>query len=180
MPIKPRQIINSFEAKTMRKRPISLKIADWLTKAFGTVWFLILNFAAFSFWIAINMGKIPAIPVFDPYPYVLLITSVSLEAIILAIIVLISQNRESQITTLREELQLQVELLAEKELTKVLFLLKKLLEANNIKVSDTELDEMLEVADTSYIEKRLDEQLNPKTKSIPQQVVEKVGKTLKK
>lgn len=75
-----------------------------------------------------------------------------------------SQNRQSQIATLRDELQLQVELITEKEISKVLNLLKKVLEKHNIKVTDHELEEMLEAVDTSYIERKLEEQLNHKLK----------------
>jgi uncharacterized membrane protein len=157
-------IIRSFEAKALRKRPLSIKIADKLTSYFGSLFFLLLNIFLFTFWILINAGKIPGIPVFDPYPYVLLITFVSLEAIILTTVVLMSQNRQSQIATLRDELQLQVELISEKEISKVLNLLKKVLEKHNIKVTDHELEEMLEAVDTSYIERKLEEQLNHKLK----------------
>lgn len=162
----------------MKKRPFSQKIADWLTKSFGTVSFLLINISFFVFWVLANKGVFPNIPIFDPYPFVLLITFVSLEAIILAIIVLISQNRENQISTLRDELELQVELFGEKELTKILFLLTKLLEANGIKLEDKELEDMLKAVDTSYIERKLDAELNPKQKSIPRKVVEKVGQTI--
>jgi uncharacterized membrane protein len=89
-------------------------------------------------------------------------------------VVLMSQNREKQINTLRDELQLQVELITEKEITKTLFLLKKILEKHDIKYSDKELEEMLKEVDTSYIERKLEQQLQQKS------VQEKIGKTLEK
>ena len=156
-------------------------MADWLTSYFGSISFLLVNIAFFTFWILANLGKIPGIPVFDPYPYVLLIMAVSLEAIILAIVVLISQNREKQISTLRDELQLQVELIAEREITKVLALLKNLLAEKGIKITDVELQEMLEEVDTSYIERKLEEQLVAKPTSLTKKATDsltKVGKTL--
>lgn len=156
---KSHQIIRSFEAKALRKRSFSTRLADKLTSFFGTPGFLILNLFVFTLWVAINKGYFPPIPIFDPYPYVLLITAVSLEAIILTTIVLMSQNRQSQIGTLRDELQLQVELITEKEISKVLMLLKKVLEAEGKKIKDKELEEMLKEVDTSYIERKLEEQL---------------------
>ncbi len=178
---KTRQIIKSFEASTQRKRSLAIRFADALTKYFGTVGFLLLNLVVFVSWILINNGAIPSIQVFDPYPHVLLITAVSLEAIILAIVVLISQNRENQVGTLRDELQLQVELITEREITKILTLLNILLKEKGIEVKDKELTDMLKEVDTSYIERKLDEQLNPKGDSFPQKVVKKVvGKSLKK
>ena len=57
-------------------------------------------------------------------------------------------------------------------------LLRKLLQEKGVKVTDKELEEMLKEVDTSYIERKLEEQLHPKQKSIPKKVVEKVGQTL--
>jgi len=156
-------------------------MADWLTSYFGSIGFLLVNIAFFAFWILANLGKIPGIPIFDPYPYVLLIMAVSLEAIVLATVVLISQNRERQISTLRDELQLQVELITEKEISKVLTLLKNLLENQGVKTTDAELQEMLEEVDTSYIERKLEEQLVAKPTSLTKKATDsltKVGKTL--
>ncbi len=158
-----KQIIRSFQAKAQRHRSPAAKLADWLTSYFGSIGFLLLNLVFFTLWILVNLGVIPGIPVFDPFPYVLLITFVSLEAIVLTTIVLMSQNRQSQIATLRDELQLQVELITEKEMSKVLNLLKKVLEKQGIKLTDAELEEMLQAVDTSYIEKKLKEQLSGKS-----------------
>lgn len=154
----------------MKKRGFGAKIVDILTSFFGSIGFLLLNLALFTVWVTANTGRIPGMPIFDPYPYVLLITIVSLEAIVLTVIVLMSQNRQSQIGTLRDELQLQVELMAEKEITKVLQLLKKILEKHEITISDAELDEMLEAIDRSYIEKKLEEQLVGKQESVAKKV----------
>ena len=160
-----RQIIRSFEAKELKKRSLALKIADILTLYFGTLHFLIFNLIFFIVWIIINSGTFPQIPIFDPYPHVLLTTAVSLEAIILAIIVLISQNRENQVSTLREELQLQVGLITEREITKILRLLNQLLKERGIRVEDPELQEMLEIIKPSYIERKLKDQIEGKPTS---------------
>lgn len=165
-----RQIIRSYEAKALRRRGFGAKIADTLTTFFGSIGFLILNLTIFVIWVLVNSGRIPVVPIFDPYPYVLLITFVSLEAIVLTVIVLMSQNRQGQIGTLRDELQLQVELITEKEISKVLQLLKKVLEKNDITLSDDELNEMIEVIDRSYIEKKLEEQLVGKQESVVKKV----------
>lgn len=173
-PRRTRQIIQSYEAKALRKRGFGAKIVDTITSFFGSIGFLLLNLAIFLVWVMANTGRIPGVPIFDPYPYVFMITFVSLEAIVLTVIVLMSQNRQSQIGTLRDELQLQVELITEKEISKVLQLLKKVLEKNDIRLSDDELSEMIEVIDRSYIEKKLEEQLGGKQES----VVKKVENTL--
>jgi uncharacterized membrane protein len=95
---KRREGIRGYKAKVDLERSAAEKVADFLTAHFGTVTFLTLNIVWFAFWIPANMGWIPGVPVFDPYPFSFLTTSVSLEAIFLAVIVLISQNREAHIT----------------------------------------------------------------------------------
>lgn len=151
--------IKSLEAEELRKRSIAIVAADWLTTSFGSITFLLLNILTFSFWILANTGRFPGVPVFDPYPFILLTMVVSLEAIALSIIVLISQNRQSTISTLREELDMQVNLISEREITKILHLLTLVLKKQDIQYGDTELTEMIKQTDISYIERQLKEEI---------------------
>lgn len=158
---RPYKIVQSYEARALRKRPFANKVADDVTQFAGSIIFLLSNLAFFTLWITTNIGLIPGITPFDPYPFVMLTTIVSLEAIILTTIVLMSQNRQSVVSTLRDEIQLQVELLAERELTKVLEVLDKLIEKEKLKIDDEELHEMIKKTDISYIERQLEKELNP-------------------
>ena len=112
------------------------------------------------------MGKIPGIPVFDPYPFSMLTTAVSLEAIVLTLIVLISQNRQSLISSIREEIDMQIDLISEREITKILKLLNELLKERGIKIKDKDLEDMLKEVDTSYIQRKLEKQLMGKPKGL--------------
>ena len=154
-----RHIIRSFEAQELKKRPFIVKVVDALTTSFGTIAFLLGNLIIYGFWILANTGKIPGIPIIDPYPYSFMNSFVSIEAIFLSIIVLMSQNRENQRDTLRSELGLQVELISEKEITKILDLLREILENQKNHKHDPELEEMTEELDAGYIERKLIEQL---------------------
>ena len=165
-------IIRSLESKALKNRSAGERLADKLTLFFGTPAFLILNTIIFFFWIILNSRLLP-IPAFDPYPYILLITFVSLEAIILTTVVLMSQNRQNHLDTLREELQLQVEFIAEKEITKILELLIVLLKHHHINSDDPEVNEMLKTINTSYITRKLEEQIQTKP-SKSSSVTEKV------
>ena len=98
-----RSTIRSFKAKANEKRSEVDKAADFLTASFGTISHLLFNVLFFVAWIVWNGGVIPGLAVFDPFPFGFLTMVVSLEAIFLAIIVLISQNREARIADLREE-----------------------------------------------------------------------------
>ena len=113
----------------------------------------------YSVWLFLN-SRISGIKPFDPFPYVLLTSIVSLEAIILSIFVLISQNRQSRITDLRQEVDLQINIISEEEITKVIHLIAGLYSALKINVQeDPELKKMLEPTDWDEIEKRLEDQL---------------------
>jgi uncharacterized membrane protein len=152
---KSHQIIKSFEAQELKKRPFVVKVADFLTSGFGTVTFLVGNIVVYGVWILVNTGKISWFPAIDPFPYSFMNSFVSIEAIILAIIVLMSQNRQNQRATLRNELGLQVELISEKEITKILKLLKEILAAEKSERHDPELEDMTKEIDEGYIERKL-------------------------
>ncbi len=162
-----RYLINSFEARALKKRSLVVKIADFLTSSFGTITFLIVNVAAYGFWMLANTGKVPGFPIVDPFPFSFLNSFVSLEAIALTVIVLMSQNRENQRDILRNELGLQVELISEKELRKILSILKEILETQKKTKHDPELDEMTKEIDAGYIERKLEEQLESTDKIKP-------------
>ena len=150
----------SFKAKMNAKRSISDKIADVLTEAFGTVFFLELNAIWFLIWIPINTGLIPGIQPFDPFPFGLLTMTVSLEAIFLAIIVLISQNRSARIGELREEIGLQLNVQAEEEITKILLLIDRLDKKMGIpEEDDAELIKMEQRIDLDEMETELEQQI---------------------
>jgi uncharacterized membrane protein len=114
----------------------------------------------FAIWITWNLGLIPGLQPFDPFPFGLLTMVVSLEAIGLAIIVLISQNRASRIDDLREEIDLQINTVAEEEVTKIIQLQLKLLESNGVSVDDPELKRMLNPLSSAEIERSLERELN--------------------
>ena len=155
-----RRIFRSIKAKADAKRTTTERVADWMTSRFGGMTFLSLNILVFVFWILINTNQIEGISPFDPFPFSLLTTIVSLEAIILAIFVLISQNRNSKIDDLREETHLQINLIAEKEITKVMKMIAILLEKQGLDLSqDPELKKLLGPISEEEIEKRLEKEI---------------------
>jgi uncharacterized membrane protein len=97
-------------------------IAALITRKAGTGTTVVLHGVWFFIWIIVNV-RIVGIEPFDPYPFSLLTTIVSLEAIFLTLFVLISQNRMSHEADKRAELDLQVNVLAEREATMTLKIL---------------------------------------------------------
>lgn len=160
-----KRIIKSLKAKSDARRKPSEIIADWMTRTLGSIWFLVLNAFWFVSWILINIGFISGVTPFDPFPFGLLTMIVSLEAIILAIFVLISQNRAAQVDDLREEIDLQVDIITEQELTKLIHMTSILMEKNGIDLSgDKELQSMIKPTNMDRIEKILEKQVIESTK----------------
>lgn len=165
-----RQFFKSFEAKSLRNRPPLVKFADDLTSWTGTPTFLLLNTYLFFVWITLNIRLIPGLIPFDPFPFGLLTMLVSLEAIFLSIFVLISQNRSAYISTIRDEVHLQINMQSEREVTKILQILGEMRKKLGITQEDPELHQMLEHTDAGYIEQRIIEQLERANKSIVAQL----------
>lgn len=135
-------------------------LADRMIAVASSTAFLLFHVVAFLAWIAIN-SPLPGMPQFDPYPFGMLTTTVSLEAIFLSIFVLMTQSRESRIGELREELTLQVNLRIEEEITKTLHLVAGLYSRLNLQLADDpELRAMLEPLDPQAIESDLADQIN--------------------
>lgn len=155
-----RQVIRSFKAKANARRTPAEKFADWLTNKFGSIVFLTINAIWFASWIIINQGLTPIKP-FDPYPFSFLTMVVSLEAIFLAIIVLISQNREGRVAELREEIELQLSTVSEGEITKLINLMVMSLEKQGITLeADNELKAMLHPTNTQKLQDDLEKELS--------------------
>jgi CRP/FNR family cyclic AMP-dependent transcriptional regulator len=91
------------------------KSADWIAEFSGSITFLLLHVVLFFAWIVVNVGLVPGARVFDPYPFGLLTMAVSLEAIILSVFVLLSQNRQVAKDRVRGDIEYEVNLKAELE-----------------------------------------------------------------
>ena len=118
------------------------RLADQITAWSGSMTFVGLHVAWFVSWVAINAGWTPLKP-FDAFPFPLLTMVVSLEAIFLSTFVLISQNRQAEVDSDRNELDLQIDLLAEYELTRVLTLVDAIAGHLGLEAArDPELDEL--------------------------------------
>lgn len=98
-------------------RTLVQKSADWIADFSGSMPFLMGNAILFFVWIVLNIDIIPGLKAFDPFPFGLLTMAVSLEAIFLSIFVLISQNRQAQKDRIRSDIEYDVNLKAELEIT---------------------------------------------------------------
>jgi uncharacterized membrane protein len=101
-------------------QPRQYRIADAITRFTGSMRFVYLHVLLFGGWIVVNLGWIPGVKPFDPFPFVMLAMWASVEAIFLSTFVLISQNRMAELADKRADLDLQVNLLAEHEITRLI------------------------------------------------------------
>jgi uncharacterized membrane protein len=97
------------------KRTTIQKAADWIAEFSGSIAFLVIHVVIFAVWIFINVGWVPGVPMFDEFPFGLLTMAVSLEAIILSVFVLLSQNRQIAKERVRADIEYDVNLKAELE-----------------------------------------------------------------
>ncbi|MDM0014958.1 DUF1003 domain-containing protein [Variovorax sp. J22P168] len=108
-----------LEDKERAAKPALYKMVSTVAAFCGTVTFLWANLAVFAVWIAVNESLVK----FDPYPFTFLLFLVSLEAIFLSILILISQNMAAEESERRHHLDLQINLLNEREMTAMLRLM---------------------------------------------------------
>lgn len=99
------------------KRTVVMRVADWIAEFSGSLPFLFIHCGIFFVWIALNVGPLARTGIggFDPFPFGLLTMAVSLEAIILSVFVLLSQNRQVERERTRNEIEYDVNLKAELE-----------------------------------------------------------------
>jgi len=112
------------------------KVADRVTAIAGSTPFLAFNVIWFITWVLMNTGSFGDKFIFDEYPFGFLTMVVSLEAIILSVFVLISQNRQSKRAEIRAELDYLTDLQADAEITTLISILERLAEKQNINISD--------------------------------------------
>jgi uncharacterized membrane protein len=144
-------LLRNIEALTERRQreaaqaSLEERIAGAITGFTGSMAFVYLHLAFFGFWIVANLGLIPGVPQWDP-SFVVLAMEASVEAIFLSTFVLISQNRMMAAADRRDDLDLQINLLTEHEVTKIAALVRAIAarldiaEAQDAEVREIERD----------------------------------------
>ncbi len=152
------QAIVDLEEGKDRQRSLSDRIADAIGSFAGTVVFVVVHLVWFGLWTAVNTGALLLGGSFDPYPFQLLCMLVSLEGVLLSTFVLIRQNRMSQRADRRSHLDLQINLLAEKEVSKVIQMLERISHRLDLPV-DEEAAELGQITAVSDLAQELDQKL---------------------
>jgi uncharacterized membrane protein len=108
------------EEQELEQRSVTERIADAVGSFAGSPLFIALHLALITTWLLINGGKIPWIRPFDPDPFSFFTMIVAVEAVLLSSFILMRQNRMMRRGERRNHLNLQIDLLAEKEITKLI------------------------------------------------------------
>lgn len=149
-----------LERAALANRSRAERISDTIMRWPGSSVFLVAHVVWFGLWLSMGLGWLPGVPKFDPFPFSFLTMVVSLEAICLAIFVLISQNRMSRLADHRAHLDLQVNLLAEQEITTTLKLVQQIpARLGAGPVSDESVERLLRPTDVQELSTQLSEEL---------------------
>lgn len=122
-------------SREVKSQSIENRTANIITRFSGSLAFVYVHAVWFGAWVVINLRWTPLRP-FDPFPFSFLTMIVSLEAIFLSTFVLISQNRMQRAADRRADLDLQVNLLTEHEVTRILQILDAVAERLGVSVAD--------------------------------------------
>lgn len=140
-----------------KRKSLQDRVADSMTGFTGSMLFVYLHLGLFGLWIAINLGWVPGIPRFDP-SFVVLAMAASVEAIFLSTFVLITQNRMAAAADKRAELDLQISLLAEHEITRLLTLVRSMAQRMGLQESaDPELNELAADVQPEHVLDRMEQ-----------------------
>ena len=157
------QAIKRWERTILLARSKAEQVSDWIAGTAGSGPVVVLHIVWFGAWVLVNAGAFRAIRPFDPFPFPFLTMTVSLEAIFLALFVLASQNRLARQADKRRHLDLQIDLLAEREMTAVLQLLQDI--ARHLEVQTTltpeQLRDLMKKTDLRRLTDRMEELAEP-------------------
>jgi uncharacterized membrane protein len=138
-----------------RRQPRTDRVAEAIGHFAGSMTFVYLHAALFGAWVLANVGVLP-LPRFDP-DFVKLATFASVEAIFIATFVLVMQNRMAKDADRRADLDLQVSLLAEHEITRLIRLVAAIAERMGVEESRSpELGELQRDVDPQQVLDRIE------------------------
>lgn len=140
-----------------RRRGLQERAADGIARFTGSMPFVYIHLAIFGAWIVVNLGWVPGIRPFDP-AFTVLAMAASVEAIFLSTFVLINQNRMQALADRRADLDLQISLLGEHEITRLIQLVRDMARRMGVEQADhPELQELSRDVAPEKVMDRIDE-----------------------
>jgi uncharacterized membrane protein len=153
--------IMRIEQEFLKQRSFGDRLSDRVSWLAGSIGFIVVHIVFIGFWILMNLGLIPGLPLLDRYPFGLLSLVVGIDAIFMSTFVLMSQNRQDHQADHWAHLDLQISLLTEQETAKMLELLRAICTRLGINepANGGELSEMIEKKSVGELAERLAENL---------------------
>ena len=148
-----KELKSALDINQTRSDRILVRITDF----FGSLYFLGFCLLFFVLYFLLNLNMLPGIKAFDPYPFTGLEMMVSVFAIVLTVSVLMGQNRQRRLEKIREQVEFEVNVRAETEITKMLEMLHGIQRKLGIYKNDPELERMKETIDLDELHKNIDE-----------------------
>ena len=139
------------------KKHRSDKVSQVITNTFGSVTFLFSCVLLIGLWICWNLNFFPGLKPFDHYPFPALEMGVSIFAIILSISVLISQKRQTRLEKVHQQVEFEINVRAEEEITKMLDMLHDIQKKLGIANKDAELELMKRKTDIEQLHRDAEE-----------------------
>ena len=127
-------MMGRMEDASREERTLGERVADRFAAVVGSWAFIIVQTVLMALWVGLNV--VAWVRHWDPYPFILLNLALSFQAAYAGPIIMMSQNRQSRMTERRNQLDLQINLLAEQETTEILRLLRKICEKQGIGLED--------------------------------------------
>jgi uncharacterized membrane protein len=153
--------ISDLEHSALATRSVSARIGDAIAAHAGKMWFIVFHVVWFALWLWLN-SETKSRFAFDPFPFQLLSTIVSLESIFLSLFILMSQNRSNVQADQRNHLELQINLLSEDENTKMLQMLQALCAHHKLRIAhDPEIEAMTKRTEINDVLSELQDNLPP-------------------
>jgi uncharacterized membrane protein len=147
-----------LDQKSLNERTALGRLTDAVARVAGSTPFIVLHAVWFTGWIVWNSTRTSI----DPFPYSLLNLIVALEAVLLTSVVLMTQNHMTRLAERRAQLDLQINLLSEQELTAMLRMLHALCTnaGVNVAIGDERVQQLLAETDIRRIAVALDRGLD--------------------
>ena len=135
------------------------RVASAMTRFTGSMRFVYLHALVYGLWIVANLGWVPGVDPWDP-TFVILAMIASVEAIFLSTFILITQNRMAAAESRRAELDVQISLLAEAEITKLVELVSEIAERMGVpEAGEPDVEEMKRMVAPEAVLDAIDESL---------------------
>ena len=163
----PQSVIDNVDAIVRLEEELTAardwgeRLGDAVGSFAGRLAFVCAQVAAVAAWVGVNAGWAPGLAPFDPFPYSLGGALLSLEGVLLASFVLMKQAHEGRLSERRSHLNLQANLLVEKEVTKLIQMMQRMsaLDGTHDQVVDDEAMELGQVTAVGHLAEELDGRL---------------------